>query len=236
MTPKFSFNMIVPAANVPRLGTSVFAWGLGLGAVWILSVELIRPSLPVFPNDAATIESAAARRNAAGVAAWIGLLRGSLWTAYAMTLAPAPSGEFTDKGASSVAALDSTRTAAVRAAELAPHDARAWLLIAEVDSRGLEHNAAGPLKMSYYTGPNELPLIPMRIKIATGTDAITDSELQILVGGEIRKIITRRPDLKPLIIAAYRSALPEGRRFIESQVSELDPALLASIRAIDAAR
>jgi hypothetical protein len=233
MTPKFSFNMIEPAANVLRLLTCIFAWGLGFAAVWILSVELIRPSLPVFPNDAATTEAAAAHRNAAGVAARIGLLQGSLWTAYAMTLAP---GEFTDKGASSLAALDSTRTAAVRAAELTPHDARAWLLIAEVDSRGLEHNAAGPLKMSYYTGPNELPLIPMRIKIATGTDAITDSELQILVGGEIRKIITRRPDLKPLIIAAYRSALPEGKRFIESQVSELDPALLASIRAIDAAR
>ena len=153
-----------------------------------------------------------------------------------MTLAPAPSGELADKGASSLAALDSTRSVAVRAAALAPHDARAWLLIAEVDSQGLEHNAAGPLKMSYYTGPNELPLIPLRIDIATRTDAITDSELQILVGGEIRTIITRRPDLKPLIIAAYRSALPEGRRFIESQVGELDPGLLASIRATDAAR
>ena len=233
MIPKFRFHVFEPATNALRFGTSVFAWGLCLAAAWILLVELIGPTLPIFPNDAAAIEAAAPHRSSAKVAAWIGLIRGSLWADYAMTLAPAVSGALADKAASSLAALDSTRNAAVRAVELAPHDPRAWLLIAEVDSRGLQHNPAGALKMSYYTGPNELSLIPLRIKIATETDAITDSELQILVGGEIRKIITRRPELKPFIIAAYRSALPEGKRFIESQVGELDPDLLAIIRAAE---
>jgi len=52
----------------------------------------------------------------------------------------------------------------------------------------------------FYTGPNELSVIPMRINIATRTDAITGPELQILVGAEIRTIITRKPDLKPLTL------------------------------------
>jgi hypothetical protein len=45
-----------------------------------------------------------------------------------------------------------------------------------------------------------------------------------------------KPELKPLIAAAYRNALPEGRRFIESQVGELDPGLLASLRAMNPSR
>jgi hypothetical protein len=94
----------------------------------------------------------------------------------------------------------------------------------------------GPLKMSYYAGPNEPSLIPLRISIATHSDSITDPELQILVGGEIRTIITRKPNLKPVIIDAYRNAPPEGRRFIETQVGELDPSLLASLRAPNPAR
>jgi len=228
--------MMQSPLNWLRLGTAILAGILSMSSMWILSVEFIGPTLPFFPTDAATAEAVAAHRNAAGVAARVGLIRGNLWTDYAMTLAPNLAGELRDKDRNSVAALDSTRSAAVRAVELAPHDARAWLLIAKVDSQSPNHNPAGPLKMSYYTGPNELPLIPLRIDIATRSDAIMDPELQILVGGEIRTIITQRPDLKPLIIAAYRSALPEGRRFIESQVGELDPDLLASIRATDQAR
>jgi hypothetical protein len=84
--------------------------------------------------------------------------------------------------------------------------------------------------MSYYTAPNEIALIPLRIVIATRSDAITDADLQVLVGGEIRTIITRKPESKPLILAAYRNALPQGKRFIEEAVGEFDPALLTAIR------
>jgi hypothetical protein len=229
--------MINPDRNWFRLQTTALAATLGFAAAWILSVALIRPTLPFFPGDAATAEAAAAHRSAAGLAAWIGLIRGNLWTDYAMTLTPDPSGELQDKApATSREALNGARVAAVRAAELAPYDARAWLLLAEVHLNGLDQQVAGPLKMSYYTGPNELSLVPRRINIATRSDAIVDPDLQILVGGEIRTIITRKPDLKPMIVTAYRSALPEGRRFIEMQVAALDPGLLASLRATNLPR
>jgi hypothetical protein len=216
-----------------RLGTMIFAGLLGLGAVWILSVELIRPALPFFPDNAASTEAAAVHRDAARAAAWVGLVRGNLWTDYAMTLTPDLL--TTDVPTTSLQALNRTRNAAMRAAELAPYDTRAWLLLADVDSRALDHNA-GPLKMSYYTGPNELSLAPLRINIATRTPAIADPELQILVGNEISTIITRKPDLKPAISAAYRKALPEGKHFIEAQVGELDAGLLASLRATNTSR
>jgi hypothetical protein len=225
------------ALNWLRPGAMIYAAVLGVAAVWMLTVELIRPTLPFFPEDVATARAAAAHRGAAGAAAWIGLVRGDLWTDYAMTLAPDLSGKPTgDAAAASLQALEGTRSSAMRGAELAPYDARAWLLLAGVDSRGLDHKAAGPLKMSYYTAPDAVSLIPLRINIATRTDAITDPDLQILVGGEIRTIITHKPDLKPAIVYAYRNAGPDGRRFIEAEVGELDPDLIASLRAMDPSR
>jgi hypothetical protein len=228
-------NLSVP--NGFRLGTVILAGVLGLGGLWMLTVEIIRPTVPFFPENAAAIDAAASRRGAAGVAASIGLIRGELWADYAITLAA--SRELTnDQRAAAPDAFDNARTAAVRALKLAPHDSRVWLLLAAMDSRRdrIGRDAAGPLTMSYYTGPTELALIPSRILIATRSDAIADPELQILVGGEIRTIITRKPDLKPLILAAYRNAIPDGKRFIEATVAEIDPALLTAIRTTNKSR
>jgi hypothetical protein len=87
--------------------------------------------------------------------------------------------------------------------------------------------------MSYYTGPNEPALTPLRIQIATRSTAITDADLQILVAQEIRTIILRHQDQKPIILTAYRNASPEGKQFIEATVGDLDKSLLATIRATD---
>jgi hypothetical protein len=222
--------MTESASSLFRVGTAIFAGVLGVAAVWMLLVELIRPSLPFFPDDPTSVEAAGAHRGAAAVAASIGLVRGDLWTDYAITQMSAEiRGSVT---AAAPEAFEAARGATVRAVELAPHDARAWLLLAAMDSRLdlLNRKAAGPLKMSYYTAPNEIALIPLRIVIATRSDAITDADLQVLVGGEIRTIITRKPESKPLILAAYRNALPQGKRFIEEAVGEFDPALLTAIR------
>ena len=140
MAPNFSFHIIRPV-NWFRLGTATFAGILGLAAVWMLSVELIRPTMPFFPVDAATAEAAAAHRGAAGAAAWISLIRGDLWTDYAMTLAP----EHVWWNSRAQIPLHLPKHWRARiplpcaAAELAPYDARAWLLLAGMDLRGLNH-------------------------------------------------------------------------------------------------
>jgi hypothetical protein len=72
--------------------------------------------------------------------------------------------------------------------------------------------------------------MPLRLLVATCSDAINDAELQTLVASEIRLIITHEQNLKPLILAAYQDAPPSGKRFIETVIGDLDPGLLATIR------
>jgi hypothetical protein len=217
-----------------RLCAFIFAAGLALQALWLLSTEIIRPNVPYFPIGRPAAEAAATQRGTAAVAAAIGVLRGDLWADYVLTLSTDlladPSAV---KPRAAGGSAEDTRNVAITAAQLAPTDARMWLLLALVDQRpdSLGRGTPGPLKMSYYVGPNAVGLIPTRLLIATRSAAISDPELQDLVSREIRTIVTRRPDLRPALFAAYRDAVPEGRRFIESKVGELDRNLSASIRS-----
>jgi hypothetical protein len=70
----------------------------------------------------------------------------------------------------------------------------------------------------------------LRLRVATCSDAINDAELQNLVAREIRLIVTREQNLKPVILATYQNASPSGKRFIETVVGELDSGLMATIR------
>jgi len=226
--------MLQRSQNSLRLGALAFAAFLGLQAFWILATEIVRPKVAYFPGDKAASEIAAAQRGSAQFAAWIGIARGDIWADYAITLLSQLLADGKDTKAGDARELtESTRSVAITAAKLAPTDARIWLLLAMVDQRldWLGRGIPGPLKMSYYTGPNVVALMPSRLLIATRSAAITDPELQDLVGREIRTIVTRRPDLRPALFVAYRDALPEGRKFIDSKVSDLDSNLMASIRA-----
>jgi hypothetical protein len=73
----------------------------------------------------------------------------------------------------------------------------------------------------------------VRLPLAVGSEAIADEELQLLVQGEITAIVTRRPGLKPVIAAAYRRAVPEGKRVIEQTLGMLDPSLADALRSSD---
>jgi hypothetical protein len=85
--------------------------------------------------------------------------------------------------------------------------------------------------MSYLTAPNDLALIPRRISVSARSTAVGDREIQQLARHDIQAIVSRHPDLKPDIAAAYRDAPAAGRLFIEATLGELDPALLASLRS-----
>jgi hypothetical protein len=217
-----------------RLCALIFAGSLGVQALWLLSTELVHPKIAYFPADKAASEQAAGLRLAALFAAEIGSIRGNLWADYAVTLFSELLTDTKNATASSIQDLsDDTRDATVTAAKLAPTDSRIWLLLALIDQRldRLGRGILGPLKMSYYTGPNTAALIPTRLLIAARSAAITDPELQGLVGREIRTVVTRRPDLRPALFIAYRDAVPEGRRFLEAAIGDLDRNLLASIRS-----
>ena len=204
---------------------------IGLAALWTLSAELVGPQLAYFPVDskqAVVFDTAAA---ASAKAAHIGRIRGDLWAAAAMTeaapllFAPAterPSGAIQNK-------IESAENAAVHAARLSPHDARIWLVLADLRSRQIPPapSAAEALKLSYYTGPNEFALAPVRLSVAARVAA--DEELQEQIQSEIQRVTLKRPDLKGAIAAAYKIAIPRSREIFEAALLNADPDFLATI-------
>lgn len=206
---------------------------LACQATWILMPEYNRPSVPSFPTDAATAAGLAAGRDAAISAASLGLIRGDLWGEAALTYLDLFWSDDRGKTRAQTAGTDEQgRAIADRALGYAPHDARIWLVLASIDARldWLNGRTAAALRMSYYTGSNEIDLIPMRLLLAVRSDALGGEEFQEFLRHDIRTIVTRRPQLKPAIAAAYRDALPAAQRFLEKVLEEVDPSLLASLR------
>jgi hypothetical protein len=226
VTPKHTFWF--------RNNILFFASILAAQAAWLITAELSRPKLPYFPQDKASEQKVSAARFAAVSAASIGWVRGDLWTDAAIALSSGLTG---DKGNEinpemTISKADA-RAVAQRAARLSPHDSRTWLLLAALDSRfDWPNEIANRLMMSYFTGPNEPALTPLRIRIATRLTAFTAPDLKMLIEQEIRGIILRHQDQKPLLLDAYRDASPEGKQLIEVSVGDLDKNLLAAIRAI----
>ena len=85
---------------------------------------------------------------------------------------------------------------AERAARWSPHDARAWLVVAGLADQiaRAANKAADALKLSYYTGPNSLALVPLRLFVAAGIR--WDEELRGMVRADIQHIVLQRPSLK----------------------------------------
>src|SRR5262249_35956559 len=127
--------------------------------------------------------------------------------------------------------LESTNAIAAHAARLSPHDARIWLVLADLYFSADKNSSKGTeaLKLSYYTGPNEISAMPLRVLIAVRSNAISDDEVQSLVPMDIQIMTAQRPDLKPAIAMAYSHALPKGREIIEGALKGIDPGFLKTI-------
>jgi hypothetical protein len=213
-----------------RAALLAFAVLLALQSIWIILPELIRPSPIAFPRDARSLPIGSSERTRAARAAKLAVIRGDLWAEAAIAQPPDLIWDVASrKVAQPTDQAHTALTVAEKAAALSPHDSRIWLYLASLDCL-LHREVSGSLKMSYYTGPNEIVLMPLRLLVATCSDAINDTDLQTLVAGDIRLIITREQNLKPVLLAAYKNGSPSGRRFIDSAVGELDPALMATIR------
>src|SRR5262245_14360747 len=217
----------LPYIEPPRTGLRLviltFAGLVALAALWTVAPELLR-----FASDGET-----SGRKSACTAAQIALVRGALWAECALAgasplRANRPIG---DTGVSAAQAVRA-RGAVERAVVFAPHDARAWLALADLEFRfdPTGRKAAAALRMSYYTGPNETALIPIRLATFGQLDASGDPDLHDLVRREITNVVNKRQELKSAIVAAYREALPAGQRFFEDSLRDLDPNLLASLR------
>jgi hypothetical protein len=228
-------NLEPPPRTWFRVAAGIFAGILALQALWILPVALIHPTITFPPADTA-IPQAVASQGLTHASALIGIIRGDLWADYAFVLADESIRTFEDvNGVAAPRLLDPARGAAKRAAELVPHDSRVWLLLAALDSLSNRNSGdvSSELKNSYYTGPNERTLRPLRLRVALASDAISDSELQFLVTQELRAIILRDPALKSSIVSAYRHSSVDGRRFVQGAVGDLDPDFLIVLHKAD---
>jgi hypothetical protein len=214
--------------RVPML---LLASALAGFSLWVTLAELARSGIRQLPTNSDALAIAAAARARAARAAAFGDVRGDLWAeaafAYATLLSPGEA----QADQSEVAAQ--ARTVIERALARGPYESSVWLLAARLGSRFNWPNAdpASTLKMSYYTGPNELHLIPLRLLTATQSNALTDSGLQQLVQRDVRMILTRWPELRPALSVAYEHAEPDAKQFLESAVTDTDPRFLQSMRA-----
>jgi hypothetical protein len=219
----------------PLFRVVVAAWALAIGifAVWVAGAQLMYPRTIYFPSTAAEAEALDASHNSAAAAVKIGIVRGDLWTAIAITRAAGLIFDPADKALDQAARVDAddVREIARRAARLSPHDPRIWLVLAAIDFRlkGKSAQIGEMLRLSYYTGPNELSLMPLRLTISVQSDAMADDELQSLVPRDIQNVLMRRPDLKSSIALAYKVAVPKGREIIEATLAEADPSFLDTL-------
>ena len=228
------FTTTTPTHGLFRSTLLGFAFLLGCQAMWILVAEIFRPSASIFPVRAQAAAAAAAQRDQAALAARFGLIRGDLWAEYALTYFDIIwSSDLNSINAQAPTTIYQAREIADRALAFAPYDARMWLVLAGIDARfdRLKPNMAIELRMSYYTGSNEIDLIPLRLFLAVQSNALADRDFRQLVRHDVTTIVTRKPELKPAILVAYRNAAPDGQQFLEETLREIDPTLLATFQS-----
>jgi hypothetical protein len=218
-----------------RAGALLFAILLGAQCAWLLLANLTRSDVTRLPTDANAAAAATAQRAAAGRAAAIGAIRGDLWADLAFTHAnllwldadanPGAPQSLIDQS------LTDARAALGRALGAAPHNSDAWLLLAGLAARypSSDFDATKALKMSYYTGPSEQDLIPLRLRIAAHSDFVGDFEMSQFVTRDLRFLLLHNQ--QSVVVATYKAASPAGKSFIERVVSEIAPSALPLLHA-----
>jgi hypothetical protein len=221
--------MNMPSQTNFRVVTLIFAIALGAQCIWLLLAELTRPGVNHLPMNPQSAALAAKQRNAATWAASIGGIRGNLWadSAYAFSDLLWTNSSNSSENTPSLAMVRRRLDRAVRYSPIQPG---AWLLLAGLASRyrWSKPEPVEALKMSYYTGPSELQLMPLRLIVTMQLDAINDTDLQLLARRDLRLLVAHQG--KPVVIQAYQSATPAGKHFLEQALGEIDPTFVEPLR------
>jgi hypothetical protein len=211
-----------------RLLTRLLAILLGVQCIWLLLVAAFAREID-FPTNPQAALGAARERNPAALAAFFGVIRGELWAQSAFAFSdllwdePHPQNE---RGQ----LLEEARHRLERAVSLAPHESRAWLLLAGLGARyqWKTPNPAEALRMAYYTAPNDLSLVAVRSTIVSELPII-DDEMQDFAERDIKRLVAR--DGSQAIIKMHQVATTPGKALIERVVAESDPALARSLQS-----
>jgi hypothetical protein len=90
-------------------------------------------------------------------------------------------------------------------------------------------SATEALKMSYYTGPSEQALIPLRLRLAVLSRGISDTDMLPLIRRDVRLLLAQKQ--RTAVADAYNAAPPASKRLIEQIVAEVDPSAAAALRS-----
>lgn len=214
------------------------AWaGLGLLLIaqgaWILLPELFRPDPIGFVNDQRQTTISQQDQERATRAAALAGVRGDLWAESAFSYAGLLS---TDQAFEIKVDRDQTALASqslLKTLRYAPHRGDAWLMLASTceQLKLPVCNIGALLKMSYYTAPHQIGLLPLRLAQALRSqDISSDDELADMVRRDIRFVLTKSADLRPALIAAYRAASSAGKQLVEQTVAPIDRQYLDAAR------
>jgi len=224
-------QVTIPGIRGFRAALAAFAVVLGSLAIWVLAPEFLRPSTVGFTTDPQLAERGYRNRAAAVAAGRVGLIRGDLWSEAAFSYGNLLWSRDKNAPGAERPPLKETRAVTERAIGYAPHDSRLWLLLAASHFQSERSNGvSAALKMSYYTGPNTIEIMPERLGLALQSHALEDDEFRALVRHDIRVAVMRKAEFMPALIVAYANAPPAGKQFVEKSLSELDPSALAVIR------
>lgn len=212
-----------------KIATAVMALVLGWFAIYTILAEALAPRVPLSSRDNAP----AAPVSSEALADWTAtaVLRGDLVARIASARAAAAlNGSEAPDTPDAAATRDSALAIARRSLSLAPHASAMWLQVAMLQSQTkTDASGAAGLKMSYLTAANDMKLIPTRLAMVARSTALDDDELRDLARGDIRLILSRRPDQKAAIVNAHRGGSPDGKTYIEDVVRSIDPRFSASL-------
>jgi hypothetical protein len=201
--------------------------------IWLLLAEFSRPWPGGLPLDATAAAAAAKDRDRTLWAASIGGVRGDLWAASAFTYADlAINEDGTDTRSAADPAIARLRANVERALDNAPTQYGVWLLRAGLARRYsyVRWDALEALRMTYYTGPSDRSIVPLRLRLAVQTDRFDDVEIREFASRDIRVLLAVKQ--YSAIAAAYALASNVGRQLIEQTVRDIDPSELKNIGSI----
>ena len=208
-----------------RIATLLMALGLGCFAIATIGAEALTPTQGLYGN--AVLQSTDSNDRLANFAAAVAPLRGDLLADIAAArAAPIFKPGKVVLSPETIATRERALVIAEKSLSLSPHASGMWLLMAMLLKQGQAKSEA--LKMSYLTSPADVNLIPARVALVSA--ASSDDELKNLGRGDIRLILTRRPDLKPAISSAFGQGSAEGKAYLEETVRSLDPKFADSLR------
>ena len=220
------------SSNTFRIVLVVLALIVGSHAIASSFATLESLDRPVFPSDPTKSYSPAV----ATVPNWLETaspFRSDLESNYALIVALQDIQAGRERSTADQSARNSeARRRLKQTLSISPYNPELWLALALLQA---QHDPRDPslgeaLKMAYFTAPNDVELMPVRLDTVTLFDALADPDIKELARGDVRLMLTRQVELKRAVVSAYRRASSLGKAFLEEAVQSIDPSFLPKLR------